>query len=155
VSFRDKQWNDRLDAMGDEAEGVFEAVAPANFVRYGINRPPLQVHRLPARIRFTPDYLMTNKFVEVQGCGRDQTFKLKVSKHGALRWWNDLHAVELFLWDSHNCRWCFVTLEQLESLLVGTTVRAFPEGHPYFEFNADDVFGLSTRTGTYNPELAA
>ena len=82
MSFKDGTWAQRFGALGDEAEQVFERVARYGWVRYGLNRPPLQMHRLPARIRYTPDYLMSNKFIEVQGLGRDQKLKLKLDKIG-------------------------------------------------------------------------
>lgn len=157
MSFKDRSWARRFEEMGDEAEGVFEDVCDAQlklkFVRYGLNRPPIQMHKLPARIRYTPDYLMSAKFVEVQGVGRDQTVKLKLDKWGALRWWNDVHPVELFVWDSHHERWCFVTLDQLQENI--RAVNQFPEGHAYFEYDADVLFDATYRVGEYQRAAAA
>jgi hypothetical protein len=149
VSFKDASWDRRFAEMGDQAEGVFEAVCKRGFVRCGLNRPPLRMSDLPTRVRYWPDYLCSNKFVEVQGCGRDQKFKLKLSKWGALRWWNDLHPVELFLWDSFHKRYCYVTLDQLEALIGTSAIGTFPEGHVYFEFAADAVFEVAETVGEY------
>src|SRR6266498_2550714 len=96
-SFRDQDWQARYQGMGDLAEGAFEEVHQYGFVRWGLDRPPIQVHKLPKRIRFAPDYLTTHSFVEVQGFGKDQVIKLKLDKYDALRWWNVLHPVDLFL----------------------------------------------------------
>jgi hypothetical protein len=96
------------------------------------------MHTLPARVRYSPDYLMSGKFVEVQGFGRDQTFKLKLDKFGCLSWWNDLLPVDLFIFDSQNSRWQLMELHGIDSMLgrgVGE-LKFFPEGKPYFAFPA-------------------
>jgi hypothetical protein len=147
MSFKDRGWSSRFDGMGDLAEAKFEEVAKSvlkrGFVRFGLNRPPLKMTALPARLRYTPDYLMTSRLVEVQGFGRDQTLKLKLDKWGALHWWNDVHPVELFVFDSHNDRWGFVTLAELDHLLANgeASLESFPEGKTYFAFPADALFG--------------
>jgi hypothetical protein len=142
MSFKDQAWSSRFDAMGDQAEGVFEEVCELGFVRFGLNRPPLRMSALPARIRYTPDYLMSSKLVEVQGFGRDQVMKLKLDKWNCLHWWNSVHPVELFLYDSHNDRWTFVTLKQLDEWLANgeAELRSFPEGKSYFAFRASLLF---------------
>lgn len=158
MTFKDQSFSKRFEAMGDEAEGVFEAVCTEQlklgWARYGLNRPPIQMHRLPARVRYTPDYLLSSRFMEVQGCGRDQVFKLKFDKAGALHWWNDLLPVELFLWDSMIKRWCIVKLADLDGL-AGTrhcVLATFPEGKPYFAYDADAVFDLGSRKGSYDAD---
>lgn len=161
MSFKDRGWNSRFEAMGDEAEGVFEAVCEKHFhlgfVRYGLNRPPIRMSSLPARLRYTPDYLMSTKFVEVQGFGRDQLMKLKLDKWMSLHFWNSLHPVEMFLWDTTNSRWCFVTLDNLDELLAAgkAEIRRFTEGKTYLAFEADALFELATSSGEYvNAEAA-
>lgn len=140
--------------MGDEAETVFETVADTlglRYVRYGLNRPPLQVGALPQRIRYTPDYLTTKAFVEVQGYGRDQELKLKVEKWMALHHWHSILPVELFVWDRTHQRWAFVTLPQLDVLLVDgdAAISKFPEGKTYLSFNGSEVFEVSDRVGEH------
>lgn len=148
-SYKDQKWSEREKTLGDEAEGHFiewcDSI-PLGYVRSGLERPPLQMWRLPHRIRYTPDFLLTKCYVEVQGFGRDQQFKLKVDKHGCLRWWNDLHPVVLFVWDSHYQRQCFITLEAFEGLL-GTehaTLGSFSEGKTYFSVKGDAIFASGT-----------
>lgn len=146
MSFHEGGWHKRFDAMGDEAEGHFEDEFNGlglKFVRYGLNRPPISMSRLSARLRYTPDYLCHNRLIEVQGIGRDQTVKLKLDKFNALHWWNDAHPVELYVWDSKNKRSCLVTLRALDKLLddgVGE-LRRFHEGKSYFAFPASALFG--------------
>lgn len=144
MSYKDLPFEQRLETLGDEAENRFEEWCRRNrlnYVRCGLNRPPLRMGDLPTRIRYWPDYLQSSRFVECQGFGKDQLVKLKIEKHGALRWWNDLHTVHLYLWDRVHERECFVDLDVIDGLIgqVGT-LKTFPEGKPYFEFPAQTVF---------------
>lgn len=145
MAFKDKAWSARFAAMGDEAEGVFEQVltdAHVGFARYGLNRPPLRMGMIPARIRYTPDYLMSAKLVEVQGVGQDGIVKLKLDKWGALHWWNDVHPVELFIWDSHHQRYGFIQLLHLDEMVADghVSLDRFPEGKTYFAFSVADIW---------------
>lgn len=141
VSFKDQQFAQRFAAMGDQAEGVFESVYPEGLARYGINRPPINLKNVPEFIRFTPDYLTGKGLVEVQGFGRDQRFKLKDSKLEALRQWHDTFRTDLFVWDSHNKRYGWVRLPELEDALnLHGTADAFDGGaNPYVWLKADDL----------------
>ena len=146
MTFRDQPWEQRFAKMGDEAEGHFERYAEEalglNFVRFGLDRPPLKMSALPTRLRYTPDYLMSNNFVEVQGFGRDQTFKIKLDKLNALHWWNDLHPVYLYVWDTTNERECFVHLFTIDLIINNgdSTLSAFPEGKAYHAIPGDLLF---------------
>jgi len=150
MSFKDRSFDDRFKDMGDEAEGHFEEYAAKKLkkgvVRYGLNRPPIRMSDLPTRLRYTPDYLMGKHFVEVQGFGKDQTFKLKHEKLNSLHYWNDLHPVYLYVWDSTNERECMLHLFELDKLIDQgkTTLAAFPEGKAYFAFAAQDIFDAAS-----------
>lgn len=151
-AFKDQSFNQRFAQMGDEAEGHFETYAKEvldrSFVRYGLARPPIQMHALPARIRYTPDYLMSKCFVEVQGLGRDQQMKVKHDKLNSLRWWNDFQrpsfdGVRLYIWDSHHQRECWFHLSMLDELLAdgkGALGCFEQDRKPYIHWNADDIF---------------
>lgn len=149
TTFKDRPWSSRFDQLGDEAEARFETVCTdvlkLGYVRYGLNRPPLQMSQLPTRLRYTPDYLMSGKLIEVQGFGRDQVAKIKLDKLGALHWWNDVHPVELFLWDSKNERWAFVTLKQVDAEIASGRCElcAFPEGKAYFALDGQALFDVA------------
>jgi len=150
VSFKDKAFDDRLAAggMGDEAEGVFERVFPKGWARYGLNRPPIQMAKVPARLRYTPDYITTNSLVEVQGFGKDQTFKLKIDKWQSLHWWNSVHPVDLFVWDTTNKRWCILSLSTIDTLVEQCgEIRHFPEGKAYMAIPGDAIFDHARETG--------
>lgn len=142
-SFKDKNFAARYGDMGDLSEGAFEQWCEdnsRNYIRWGLDRPPLNLRMIPTRLRYSPDYLMSNQFVECQGFGRDNTFKLKVEKHGALHWWSDLHPVELWVLDSHKSRACFVSLKTLDAMLPHAELGAFPEGKTYFAIKGDILF---------------
>lgn len=150
MSFKDRSFDERVatGGMGDEAEGVFERVYGRGFARYGLNRPPIQMHKLPARLRYTPDYITSNYLIEVQGFGRDQTFKLKIDKWQALHYWNSLHPVALFVWDTTNKRWCLVELKQIDLLVEAVgEIRHFPEGKAYMAIPGDAIFDAAWANG--------
>jgi hypothetical protein len=143
-TFKDKDWSERFKSMGDEAETVFEDVYPQGFVRFGLNRPPIQMGALPPKVRYTPDYLTSKGFVEVQGLGQDRIFKIKHEKLDALFLWHSDFRADLFLWDRTAKRYGFVRLADLEPVLVKeATTRHFIEdgakGKPYYALRIDLV----------------
>ena len=103
--------------MGDQAEAIFEETYGNNFVRWGLNRPPLQMHKLSTTVRYSPDYLTSDGFVEVKGCGRDGQIKLKLENWNALEFWSAVMPVRLFVWDSHKKRHCIVGLGELARVI--------------------------------------
>lgn len=140
--FRDQTWETRFSKMGDQAEAAFEdwaqGVVKLGYVRYGLDRPPIQMYRLSAFIRYTPDYLMSQGLVEVQGFGNDQTFKLKHDKLEALVVWSYQAAVHLFAYDSKHDRSWMVPLADIVTSADAAdfTEGMFPEGKPYYEIPA-------------------
>lgn len=139
MSFKDQSFAHRFSAMGDEAEGVFEAVYPQGWARFGLNRPPINLSQVPSKIRYAPDYITSKGFVEVQGFGRDQTVKLKVAKYEALNQWHLEFRCDLFLWDSHNRRYGFVRLHDfIEAWEEHGWSDAFDDGrNPYMALKAE------------------
>lgn len=137
--FRDQplEHRKRKGGMGDMAEAVFEKVYPLGYVRYGLDRPPIQVHALPELIRYTPDYITSKGLVEVQGFGKDQTFKLKDDKYEALRQWHRTFRVDLFIYDSANDRYGFVRLEDFMSAWEAHGSEGLFDGNkPYMALRA-------------------
>lgn len=118
--------------MGDTAEGKFEQIHDAlgvKYYRFGLNRPPFKVISLPRFIRYTPDYLMADRLIEVQGIGRDATFKLKPDKHAVLMAWNDMvYPVELWVWDSHRGKYATKALTEIPLTQIGE----FNDGKAYY-----------------------
>jgi len=141
--FADQSFDKRFNDMGDLAEGVFEEWSPVNFVRFGLNRPPLAMWKLPPRIRYTPDYLTSDHLVEVQGFGRKQIVHMKLDKWQALLWWDrNVMPVHLFLHDSHHDRQLMFPIKKLRPLVDKAEVRTFPEGNEYYAINAGEVWSL-------------
>lgn len=135
TAFKDKDFAHRFTAMGDEAEGIFEATTDKGFARYGLNRPPIGLGDVPEMIRYTPDYLQHDRLVEVQGIGADRTIKLKVDKYTALMQWNQIFPTWLFVWDRIERTYTEFPIDGFPILLAD--LAAFPEGKPYFALQAE------------------
>lgn len=135
--FHQKNWSQRFQAMGDEAEAIFEEVYGANWVRTGLNRPPLQVHKLSVPVRYMPDYLTTKSWVEVQGCGSQRVLRIKEEKLESLWTWETLgHPVYFFIWDRTASAYTFVKLEDMYNIIAAnSTVKrgVYPEGKKFYE----------------------
>lgn len=141
MSFKDRGWNQRFTHLGDEAEGIFEQVYPQGKAKYGLSRPPVGLKNVPAFVRYTPDYLTAKGLVEVQGFGRDQTFKLKEDKYDALNQWHRIFRVDLFVWDTTNKRHGFVRLHDfMEAWEAHGWWDAFDDGkNPYMALKAEHL----------------
>ncbi len=136
MSFHQQSWAAREGKLGDEAEGVFFSLHP-NSVKYGLDRPPINLAKVPAFIRYTPDFLMHNRLVEVMGLGRDGLLKLKVDKLVALNRWGNIFPVSLFVWNSHRQVWAMVDLVDVNVAAELSQELQFPEGKPYYSINLD------------------
>lgn len=141
TSFRDQNFTHRFAAMGDEAEAVFEEVHNAAWIRYGLNRPPLRMSSLSPFVRYTPDYLTSTSFVEVQGVGRDRKLKLKYEKKDALDDWDYQFPVELFVWDKTMSRFCYLDWETVKTIYKKSPTDSFPEGKKYKSIDIDNMIG--------------
>lgn len=141
MSFKDRPFETRFKAMGDIAETAFEENFTSNFVRFGLNRPPLKMSSLPPVIRYTPDYLSSNHLIEVQGLGADQIFKLKLDKLEALSFWNNIHPVLMYVYDSSKKRDALLNWEELTSYCQDAPIDSFPEGKKYYAVPAVLIWG--------------
>lgn len=138
MTFKDGSFSQRFGKMGDEAEGVFEAVWPKAWERWGVNRPRVPLKGVPCFVRQAPDYWDADGFIEVMGFGRDQTFKLKSSKHEALLDWAEKWSVRIFVWDSHRKRWSIAPLSEIEAVLVNEGWDdVFHDGPEYVALKAE------------------
>jgi hypothetical protein len=145
TTFRDRGWAERVKHLGDEAEAVYEldrTNRKIRFTRNGINRPPFtgrEINLLPEWVKHGPDYIESWKgkprFVEVQGIGRDQVFKLKDEKHQALAFCDNDMGVHLFIWNNVSRRYILLPLVQVSLMVLAASqagdVGVFdPEGRP-------------------------
>ena len=138
MKFQDLDFSERLNQMGDLAEGKFEEVAPWPYARYGLNRPPFRLNNVPREICYTPDYLTENYLVEVQGFGRSQEIHMKVDKLKALTWWHEQMEVLLFLYDSLFDRHTFLRFHTIRDLCFQAQTKLFPDNRKeYFAIPAD------------------
>lgn len=127
-AFHAKPFDQRFLTMGDEAETVYEAVAPLGAsVRFGWRKPKgIDFRKLPDVLKHMPDYYATSGyFVEVVGLGRDGILKsVKVEKYAALKVWKRiatiLHVndVLLFVWNSHTHQYLMLPWSQVTTLVA-------------------------------------
>lgn len=132
--------------MGDEAETMFEQTYPKGFVRWGLNRPPIRVSALPPKIRYAPDYLTSDGFIECMGVGRDQILKLKCEKLLFLLQWHHEMPTSLFIWDSKNKRYTFMAVSDLVDQLGIASSGSFPEGKATWNYPINDLAAEWTTT---------
>ena len=117
TQFHEQSCAAREGTLGDTAEAIFEETYPLKWVRYGLNRPPLKMSSLSELVRTTPDYLTSDGFVEVKGLGRDQRLKIKQSSLTAMKHWDLMMPLRIFIWDSHKKRSTTVPLNFIEQLI--------------------------------------
>lgn len=140
--FHTQPWASRYARMGDASESRYEETVNRGYVRFGLNRPRIHVPSLPKRLRFMPDYLEAKRFVECVGFGRDGELKLKTAKYDVLRWWETVHPVELFVYDSKLKRHTQVPLSIITELVDRGDVRMdkFHEGNAFYGIDGDVLF---------------
>ena len=122
MTFKDQNWSERVAVLGDPAESAFMEHARntgLSFVKFGLDRPPIDLRRIPGFVRYTPDFLTPKGLIEVQGCGRDQTFKFKHDKLTALRQWQRHAHVNVWLWNEPLDDWRMLPVPKLWTLCQG------------------------------------
>ena len=147
-TFSEKPFNERYELMGDTAEHRFRVWAAEEYMPYtdyGLRRPQVPVYKLPAFIRYTPDFLLGDALVEVQGCGRDQTIKMKHDKLWALETW-DIHCgVYVWMWNQSNDQIGVMTFNVFQDLCSDMTGcyredGMFDETKPYTTVSWNDFY---------------
>ena len=146
MSYHEQSFKQRLRSMGDEAEHMFEAIAPlGKYVRYGWDRPPVTMANMAEELRHTPDYYtQVGTLVECAGLGKDGIYKLKLVKYDALAWWNKVQEVNLFLWNSSASEWVLLSWPQVKRLVSKARregIEAFHDGNEYYPIQWDWVEG--------------
>lgn len=138
MSYHEQTFQKRLSTMGDEAEHMFEAIAPlGKYARFGWNRPPLTMSNMSEFLRHTPDYYtQVGALVECAGLGKDGIYKHKLVKYEALQQWNKLQEVNLFLWNSSTSEWVLLSWPQVRRLVAKAKkvhgIEAFHDGNQYY-----------------------
>lgn len=138
MTFKDQSWEERVEVLGDIGENAFREYAAGQrigVVKFGLDRPPINLGRTPDFIRYTPDFLTDEALVEVQGCGKDQLFKFKHAKLIALRQWSRHHQVMVWLWNEPLQNWRQVTIQRLHEMC-----RQEPHAGRHTVYREDGVF---------------
>jgi hypothetical protein len=101
TAYHERSFAQRFGAMGDKAEAIFLELNPTAH-RLGLNRPEFSMAGMSADMRYTPDFLTRDNFVEVMGFSSrgNNTLKLKFDKADALVRWSILGPVILWVYDS-------------------------------------------------------
>lgn len=101
MSFHTKDFQGRFSTLGDPAEGAFLERNPKAH-RVGLCRPEFSMNGMPYTMRYAPDFMLRTHWVECMGIatGGTGTLKIKLEKLNALRMWEVLGPVHLWVWDS-------------------------------------------------------
>jgi hypothetical protein len=147
VKWNAKSWVQRYQDMGDLAESKFNLYCYScgiSCVQFGWERPELEHFGwLPLALRYMPDRLVEigskHIFVEVKGCGKDGTIKIKEENLKALEYWKNLLPVRFFFYNSSTDRSCFnelLTLENMRKLSCSVEKSKFEDNQKdYFLFS--------------------
>jgi hypothetical protein len=138
TTFKDQSWEERVAVLGDVGENAFREYAARRqlgVVKYGLDRPPVDLGRTSDFVRYTPDFLTDEGLVEVQGCGTDQLFKFKHAKLRALLLWQKNQHVNLWLWNQPLDDWRLVPMTRIAELCNGHVGPG-----RYVAFREDGVF---------------
>lgn len=145
MAYSDQPWGARYGTLGDRAEREFEARYKLGFERSGWRRPRFRMRDLHSYERHRPDYTVSGAYIEVMGLGEDQVLKLKIEKLEALKFWRLLMPVKFWIWDSFRNRSVEVPLERIQGLVRDALIGHFPEGTPYYEIPAKELFADNER----------
>lgn len=144
MSFHEQSFQSRFGTMGDQAEAAFDQVFPKNH-KLGLNRPPFSMSGMLLEMRYVPDRITRDAFVEVMGIGTDQTLKLKIEKFDALFAWKSIGPVDLFVYDSKHDRWWLAPItDWFRAVLLHGTLDQFHDGKEYAALHADHFPSLPT-----------
>lgn len=153
MTFHEKSFSSRFQAMGDEAEAICEEVWDGTIVPFGWRRPPVSMAKMSDFIRYMPDFYDGRGWlVEVMGCNGDVLRGLKVDKWDALKFWNEAQRVLVFLWNRKRMRFVTLDMKALATLVKHAPIKAFEnDGNKYYELQWDDLELLKLDGGTYAP----
>jgi hypothetical protein len=109
------RWHSKLWA---EAEQVFVEVWPdRKFEKRGNDRTEIDIRKWSAFLRYMPDFLDKDGWIECKGFGNDRIVKIKDETRMELRLWAKRDSVRMFLWDRKLRRWTVLPWEQIDRKL--------------------------------------
>lgn len=165
-AYRDQPFSQRFSTMGDEAEGVYQAVTPlGNTTRFGFRRPKgIRFSGIPERLRHMPDFMTSTYLVEVMGLGRDGILKsMKTTKYEALKWWNKvakeggLMGLVIFVWNSHKrqfllLQWSSI-VEEVNYSKRKYGIQSFEsDGNTYYRLDWERLTKKATFVSGHEPD---
>ena len=142
--FYQKNWTLRVSQMGDVAENVCDRVYQGRTHALGLNRVwqngvGLTLSQMTTPMRYTPDRITIDSFVECMGVGRDRKLKVKREKLQALVEWDKIGPTRLGVYDQTENVWYETGIHHwVASCTKYGTVKMFPEGKEYYELQVRD-----------------
>lgn len=143
-AFHQQNWNQRVTQMGDVAENICDIVHDGRTHALGLNRVwqngrGLHLTQMTPAMRYTPDRMTIDAFIECMGVGRDRKLKIKDEKLAALAQWDALGPVRLGVYDQHNHVWYEAPIRDwIHHCNLYGHRRTFPEGKGYRELHVDN-----------------
>jgi hypothetical protein len=143
VPFHQRNFSDRLGTMGDPAEEACDLVYGHRTHALGLNRVwqngvGLTMSQMTASMRYTPDRMTINSFVECMGIGRDKTLKIKTEKVHALSAWDMIGPTKLFVFDQPRNMYYEANIALWEdACMEAAELKMFPEGKEYWSLHRD------------------
>jgi hypothetical protein len=129
MSFYEQHPSVRLKTP-NASEIQFDAVFGDSSDRWGLDHPPFDMQNLSSIVRYAPDRIMARKLVECKGLGKDGVLKIKIEQLEALRFWDHIHPVAIFIWDAFNKRWTMMELDALiQACHKNGALEQFPDNH--------------------------
>lgn len=148
MSFHEQSFAARFGTMGDTAEAIFDEVCGHKTHELGLNRPNFSMREMTPQMRYTPDRLTADAFVECMGIGRDGILKIKDEKIEALTAWRELGPVKLFVYDQKNHSYFIAQwVDWLYAIERYAATETFPEGKTYKALYRDHFPGEEHEVG--------
>jgi hypothetical protein len=133
MSYYEQDFGARFAKMGDEAEQAYLTCVNPKAILSGLNRPALDVRKMPLNMRSAPDVTDLTWYAECIGVGRDGIVKIRWEKFEALHAWTCIAPIKIFVWSSAKKAWWLVDLADFEKAChVHGTPDRFPDNNKWF-----------------------
>lgn len=142
-AFHQRNFNQRLQTMGDPSEHACDKVHGFRTHKLGLDRVwqndvGLYMAQMTPAMRYTPDRMVIDRFIECMGIGRDKTLKLKQEKVLAMKAWTGIGPTDLFVFDQPNGSYYQSSVSAwTEACVMHAEVKVFPEGKAYYALHRD------------------
>lgn len=165
TNYRDASFQDRFQGRwADEAQAAYELdrnMRRVPFAKHGLDRAPFSARALmaaPSTVRYAPDYKEEVderlRYVEVKGCGRDESIKLKEEQLAALWIIHEELPVWFCFWNNRRRTLVDLHIEEVQRL-AGQAERDGNVGtfdpdtapKPYYELGWDVVAAQTRERG--------